>query len=182
MERPTQDEATAPDSGVWRAAYERHGTDILAFLRCRAATPEDAEELLQETFVRAIRSGRLQDPSKMRSYLFTVAHNLLRNQQRSARVSPLVAATNEDPKAPDSTDRQARIASLCSRLAEVLQRLPEKHRRAFELAVIERMPYGEIAEQTGWSPSAVKVNVYRARRRILEEMTNDLEAGVEASR
>ncbi|MCP4897520.1 MAG: RNA polymerase sigma factor [bacterium] len=182
MENPTAINDDSHVAEFWRAAYQRHGADMLAFLRCRAATSEDAEELLQETFVRAIRSGKLRSPESVRSYLFTIAHNLLRNQHRRERISPLVAAADKEATAPQETDRIARVRSLCERLAEVLLQLPDKHRRAFELAVIERIPYTRIAEMTGWSLASVKVNVYRARHQILEQMASDLEARSELGR
>ena len=48
-----------------------------------------------------------------------------------------------------------------------LGRLPVDQRRAFELGVLHRRPYAEISELTGWSVSKVKVNVYRARKKLI---------------
>ncbi|HEB83970.1 MAG TPA: sigma-70 family RNA polymerase sigma factor, partial [Bacteroidetes bacterium] len=87
---PGEVEAAADSAEYWRAAYEQYGPALLAYLLSRLPRRDDAEDLLQETFVRAIRaSGSLRDEGKLRSYLFTVAHNLMINQVRRTRVLPL---------------------------------------------------------------------------------------------
>ena len=160
------------DVTFWKHAYVDHGPAILAFLRSRLGQADVAEELMQETFVRAIRSAeRLRDANKVRSYLFTTAHNLIRNHHRRTTASPLVPADDEHEIADsDAADAHARLRSLVDRLTVVLEAMPEAHRRAFELGVLDRIPYREIARQTGWSSSQVKINVYRARQRVIREL------------
>lgn len=160
------------DTAYWRDAYEQHAPAVLAFLRSRLGSREDAEELLQETFVRAMRTRAGGDGvTAVRGYLFTTAHNLLRNHRRRQAVSPLVAA-DEPPEVaePGAPDARARLRSLVARLGDVLAGLPGDHRQAFELAVLERLPYREIAHRTGWSVAKVKVTVYRARRRVIADL------------
>lgn len=165
------------DATFWRHAYVDHGPAILGFLRNRLNGAEEAEELMQETFVRAIRSGgRLRDASKVRSYLFTTAHNLVRNHYRRSQTSPFVSTDPDLELAGQTTsDARARLRSLVDRLSAVLEGLPPAHRRAFELGVLDRLPYREIARQTGWTTSQVKINVHRARKRIVEELAEYLE-------
>jgi DNA-directed RNA polymerase specialized sigma24 family protein len=52
--------------------------------------------------------------------------------------------------------------------------MPAAHRKAFELAILDKMPYREIARLTGWSISQVKINVYRARKRTIEGLAEVL--------
>lgn len=168
----------AGDSSFWQQAYEAHGGAVLAFLKSRSRSTEDAEELFQETFLRAMRaSGELRDRSRVRSFLFTTAANLLRNQARRERVSPL-AATDELPEtaAAATADGRALAAGLLEKLEEALRAMPEGHRRAFVLGVLERLPYRLIAERTGWSVATVKINVYRARQRVASELADFLPA------
>ena len=165
-------------SGFWRQAYEQHGPAVLAFLRSQARSREDAEDLLQETFVRAIRAGGgLRDSSKIRPYLFATAHNLLRNVHRRTAASPLVdASPTVDPEASDGADSRARVRLLLARLQALLEAMPPALRQAFELGIIEKVAYREIASRTGWSLAQVKVNVHRARRRAVEELAGLLPA------
>ena len=172
--------AAVPDAtsetNFWKRAYEEHGPAILAFLRSRLSMPDEAEELMQETFVRAIRGqGRLREPERVRSYLFTTAHNLVRNHHRRATASPLLSAVPErEPRAADASDARARLRSLLERLSGLLDGMPQAHRQAFELAVLQRLPYREIAHRTGWSLALVKTNVHRARRRVVDGLAEYL--------
>jgi RNA polymerase sigma factor (sigma-70 family) len=116
----------------------------------------------------------VRDSRKVRSYLFTTAHNLVRNHYRRSSVSPFVA-TEADLDVADTagSDARARLRSLVDRLTEVLQSMPKAHRQAFELGVLDKLPYREIARQTGWTAGQVKINVYRARKRVIEELAED---------
>ena len=163
------------DDKFWRGVYEEHGPSIMAFLKSRSGTTEDAEEMFQETFARAIQYGEsLRDRSKVRSFLFTTAHNLLRNKWRRAAVSPIQAESAPDVAGPESADSRARFVELADRLEEILMRMTHHHRDAFKLGVLERRPYREIAERLGWSVSAVKINVFRARKQVIESLGGSL--------
>lgn len=178
MPSPTLPPAEDCEHAFWRDAYKAHGADLLAFLTSRAGSRADAEELLQETFVRAIRSGeRLRAPERVRGYLFTTACNLLRNRNRRQRISPEVGGVEGLAEvAPSATtaDETARLSAICRRLAGALATLPEAHRRAFDLAVVQRLSYQEVAQRTGWSLASVKVNVFRARRGLVDRLESEL--------
>jgi RNA polymerase sigma factor (sigma-70 family) len=162
--------------GFWRAAYAEHGVAVLAFLRLRLRRREDAEDLLHETFVRAIRAGEaLRDDEKVRPYLLTIAHRQLLNHYRRRREGlfseqgeqfELDLAERAGAHSP-STEAPAAERELAAHLAEAVAALPETLRLAFELGVVQKRPYAEIAVRTGWSLSLVKVNVYRARKQLL---------------
>ena len=173
------------DDPDWHEAYEVHGTAVLSFLVSRLARPEDAEDLLQETFVRAIRSGQaLRDPAKLRPYLFTIANNLVRNrfrQQRRGRGRELqegdALRLDEVPSGPwAAPDTAADLHFLESRVERFVRELPPHHRQAFELAVLRQESYAEIARRTGWTIAQVKINVYRARRKAVIALADFLPA------
>lgn len=179
-------EAIEEDRGFWRTAYQSHGPAVLAFLRHRLGRSEDAEDLLQETFVRAIRSGSFDEDNQggnLRGYLLRTAHNLWVNRRRRPQVvvpMPGLRAVPEPderedpfaevPAAGASPEQEASWSAFRKELRRVLVDLPEPHRRAFELGALEQRSYGEIAEITGWSLPQVKVNLYRARKRVIEEL------------
>ena len=77
--------ATSVHPSFWKATFEEHGGAVLAFLMSRVGRREVGEDLLQETFVRAMRSGALRDLSKARSYLFSIAYRLVVDHVRKRR-------------------------------------------------------------------------------------------------
>ena len=172
------DDAIEQDRVFWRAAYQSHAPAVLAFLRHRLGRREDAEDLLQETFVRAIRSGSF-DGDNLRAYLLRTAHNLWVNRRRRPRlvVPAAGSAVGEDdapfadvPAPEASPEQEASWSAFREELQRVLAELSEPHRRAFELGALEQHSYDEIAQITGWSLPQVKVNLYRARKRVIEEL------------
>jgi RNA polymerase sigma-70 factor (ECF subfamily) len=172
-------EAIEQDRGFWRAAYQSHAPAVLSFLLHRLGRREDAEDLLQETFVRAIRSGSFEGEN-LRAYLLRTAHNLWVNRRRRPQVvvpmrGPAADEMEEDPFAgvpaeTASPEQEASWSAFRKELQRVLAGLPEAHRRAFELGALEQRSYDEIAQTTGWSLPQVKVNLYRARKRVIEEL------------
>lgn len=170
-------EAIEQDPGFWRAAYQSHAPAVLAFLRHRLGQREDAEDLLQETFVRAIRSGTF-DGDNLRGYLLRTAHNLWVNRRRRPRrVVPMVGPAGDEeapladvPAEAASPEQEASWSVFRAELERVLAELSEPLRRAFELGALEQRSYAEIAEITGWTLPQVKVNLYRARKRVIEEL------------
>lgn len=174
-------EAIEQDRVFWRAAYQSHAPAVLAFLLHRLGRREDAEDLLQETFVRVIRSGSF-DGDNLRAYLLRTAHNLWVNRRRRPQlivplVGPMGPAVGEGyasladvPAAAASPEQEVSWSAFREELQRVLADLSEPQRRAFELGALEQRSYGEIAQITGWSLPQVKVNLYRARKRIIEEL------------
>lgn len=160
----------------WQRAYEEHGPVVFAFLSSRLPRRQDAEDLLQETFVRAIRaSGRLRDENKMRPYLMSIAHNLMVNdaRRRRPRLFSEAATTTEStpfddfPADTESPEAMAHLTDLEQRLENVLDDMTPDQQTAFRLAVLRQERYRDIAKQTGWSEAKVKINVYRARKRAI---------------
>lgn len=172
---------TERDMAFWRAAYEAHAPAVLGYVQRRLRRREEAEDLLQETFVRAIDADSFGTGGNLRGYLLRIAHNLWVNRLRRPR---LVVAAPADDEAADplaeaaesspSPEDAALWSGFRRELAGVLAGMPEAHRRAFELAVVAALPYAEVARRTGWTAAQVKVNVFRARRRILDELGDQI--------
>ena len=175
----------------WQSAYRDHGPAVLGYLSSRMRR-EDAEDLLQETFVRAIRSsGSLRDEDKLRPYLLTIAHNLLVNRYRRREPQlfselravdddgePLAGADLAAPAA--DPEREADLARLEDRLGAVVAEMSPSLRTAFEQGVLRQEPYKEIARRNGWSLAQVKINVYRARHQAIARL-RDLLPGAEGA-
>jgi len=177
MDTTRQTEAAAERDGTfWQAAYRQHGNAVLAFLIRRVGRRDVAEDLLQETFVRAIRGDSFHG-GNLRGYLLSIARNLMINRLRRPRLVVPAASSEEGaqtfadvPADGASPEEQAEWSGFGARLREALGELKDDHRQAFELAVIEQLTYQEVVEATGWSLPRVKSNVYRARRGLIARL------------
>lgn len=174
------------DMAFWQAAYESHAPAVFAFLRHRLNEPAEAEDLLQETFVRAIRAGSASDPERLRGYLLRTARNLMINRARRPRLvvpMPALAAAGEDEgEAPlarvrdgaASPEERASWSAFRAGLERVLREMSAAHRQAFELGVLQRLSYDEVASHTGWTLAQVKTNIFRARQRVIARLGDRL--------
>jgi RNA polymerase sigma-70 factor (ECF subfamily) len=173
--------AQAGDDAAFRTLVLRHQDAVYSFLVRRLQSRDLAEDLAQETFVRAC--GALEGfrgDSGLRTWLIQIAVNLVRDRRRREARLPRVVSLEEvrrrtgradavaDPEAEgDPLSRLGRREQV-ARLEQALGRLPEDYREAFLLKHVEGMSYQEMAELTGVSAGTLKVRAHRARRRLRE--------------
>ena len=151
------------------ALFRAHHAGLVRYLTRRLGDRDWAEEVAQETFLRALRTP---PATNGRSWLFAVATNLVRDQARqlASRRQQLVqwadAEREREASQPTAEDRMVRAqeAQLARR---ALEGLGERDREALLLKE-EGLDYPEIAEALGLSVSSVGTTLARARRRLAE--------------
>lgn len=161
--------ATDLDAG-FPDLVEHLSSDVYSGLR-RLAGPSEAEDLTQETFIRAYRALAGYDPDRIRSlqlrgWIWTIALNLGRNhaRDRARRPTPVELEDRlgmEDAEPPDSRAWDRRLSALSS-----------PQRRAVVLRHVVGLDYDEIARATGRAVGTVKSDVHRGLerlRRLMEE-------------
>lgn len=123
---------------------------------------EDAEDALQETFVRAYRSLRRCEPERFGPWVFAILVNRCRTlgAQRARRQRLLVA--DPDGRAGFTAADPAEREAWSDAVRWAISRLGEQHREAFLLKHVEERSYEEMAVLTGASIPALKMRVKRA--------------------
>ena len=183
LELATMSPEDPTSESLWQAAYQQERSALLGFLRRQVRDDGVAEDLLQETFVRAIRAGRAGEaPERLRGYLYTIARNLVVDHWRRPRALSLTAPDEDGETATfdvedvvtESPEAGASRRALARRVGAALAALPERYRTAFRLAAVEQKSYREIGAATGWTLDQVRVNVHRARRRLIAELSDAL--------
>ncbi|MGB2824797.1 MAG: sigma-70 family RNA polymerase sigma factor [Phycisphaerae bacterium] len=163
-------EAAAGSSACFEALVRRLGPRLLRYLRQRVGDLHAAEDLLQETFLKAYRNLGRYDPSRsFATWLFTIGTRLAASYWRAHR--PAVGIENVDP--PDRRDRgpleaaalreqHANLWALASRT------LPGSQFTAMWLRFAEEMAIRDVAAVMEKSVGGVKVLLHRACRRLME--------------
>lgn len=150
--------------------------------------PDEAADLVQETYLRAIRSaeGFEERGGGMRPWLFTIAHNLfMSGRKRAARAPSAVGEFfDADPRsaAPGDALPAWDLASLDwehvdDRLKKAIEELSPEHRETLLLWGVEGMKYREIADVLGMPIGTVMSRLHRARQALalaLEPMRREL--------
>src|SRR5690348_9166216 len=131
------------------------------YARALTRDAETADELVQDTLVRALRSEHLFQGEEIRSWLYTILTNLNRNRLRSLARRPLLSPI-EDNDAPDFAGPEAGGRDI----ERALAMLVEEQRTALLLVVLEGLSYREVAEVQGVPIGTVMSRLARARVQI----------------
>ena len=165
-----------------RLAFEQAALPHLAavsFLaeRLQGRTGADAEDLVQETFLRAWAAfDRFAPGTDAKAWLLTIALNAFRDRMRRKGRAPLsLDATGVEPEAPGPAPATSvpldRIAD--DRLLRALDALDETSRAILTLAVIEGVPGPEIARAMGTPEGTVRSLLSRAKARLRRSLSPD---------
>ena len=144
-----------------RAAFEElvRRTSRLVFARLYLETGDThrAEDLLQETWLRAFRAlGRLDDPARFRTWLLAIAQNALTDAARSESRRKRLPMPRAGPPAAPSPDEEASRSEERGRVLAVLRSLPEEYRLPLTLRYIAGADYASIEIQLGLSNGALR--------------------------
>jgi RNA polymerase sigma-70 factor, ECF subfamily len=146
------------------ALYRDVAPSLLAYFRRQPTLGNAAEDLVQDTFVRAIRSfSRLNESISPRAYLFGIARHVSLDALRAYR------PTNELPEwlpADDSVATDERLPVMRSAIAA----LPADHRETLQLKLQHELSYEEIAEVLGIPVGTVRSRLHHAIARLRETL------------
>jgi RNA polymerase sigma-70 factor (ECF subfamily) len=175
------------------AVFEAHKADVYRVACALTGNARDAEDLFQETWLRAVKAGRgperLQD---FRPWLLTIAANVHRDGLRKARVRRVFfleratamaearddADTGWDSGRDAGRDQAARTEfEIC--LARAVSKLPPKQRRVFVLKDVEGFRHDEIGRMLGIPERTVRTLLHRAVKRLQKELAPFSPAGPE---
>jgi RNA polymerase sigma-70 factor (ECF subfamily) len=143
------------------------------YLMCSGASAADADDAVQETFLRLHRHLQKQgEPQNLCGWLFQVARNYLRDERKSARRHRTVALEREDSFADPqgSPERRTLDAERSRRLSAAIAKLPP-HQRECVLLRASGLRYREIAQVLGIQIASVGAVVNRATARLREELS-----------
>jgi RNA polymerase sigma factor (sigma-70 family) len=149
---------------AFRVIHDRYRTRLFAYTRqMLPACRQDAEDALQDVFVRAYAGLRASDREiALRAWLYRVAHNRCIDQLR--RPAPVVTEAIEEHGGADADPSvAAEQRETLRRLIVDVRRLPEQQRSALLMRELSGMSYAELAEALGLSVPAVKSLLVRAR-------------------
>lgn len=167
----------------FRLIFERYSRPIISFIYDLVGQRELAEDLTQETFVRAHRNlGALRDEARFSTWLFGIAKNVaresIRSRQRQHRqISIEESGVMEARAAGLPPDGELLSKELNGLIRKAIGDLDEDKRLVFTLKVFHQRSYEEISEITGFSVPKLKTDLHRARAEMRRRIQPYLEVG-----
>lgn len=172
--------ARTGDHEAFRRVFERYARPVTSFIYDMVNQRELAEELAQETFVRAYRGlGGLRDDTKLSTWLFGIAKNVAYESIRARRRRTMVGI-DEVAEIPESDvaqkpERELLDKELNTLVGAALEALDDDKRTVFTLKIFQQKSYEEIAAITGFSVPKLKTDLHRARAEMRKRIGPYLE-------
>ncbi|WNG24821.1 sigma-70 family RNA polymerase sigma factor [Cystobacter fuscus] len=171
----------AGDEAAFGTLVDRHRALVFSLMRRYASSPEDAADLAQQAFLRALEASNrvfsrwLSGPMPFRAWLIRIALNLAKNHARQGRrwLRAVEVPETEAPgeSAQESLERAERERAV---RAAVLT-LPRRQREVLTLRVDAGLGFRDIAESLGITETNAKVNFHHAVKRLREHMAETSE-------
>jgi RNA polymerase sigma-70 factor, ECF subfamily len=171
-------QARTGDFTAFETLFERHRLLVYRFAYQMTNRRDDAEDLVQEVFVRAYQNlHRYRDEAKFTTWLLRIATNLgtdrarmsqrrmaLETQEAGGALTWMTVGETDDPV--ENLEQERRVLAV----REALAALPEHHRRVVVMRDIEEMDYKEIGAILGCTVGGAKLRVLRARRALRDRV------------
>ena len=158
------------NKGDFDAVVSAHHEEILRYLRRVIGEAGDAEDLSQETFLRAYRAyGTLPGDANVRAWLFAIATNLAKNHFRSeTRRRQAYGRVKVEAReaAGAATEAELDARETGALLEGIIEGLPLKQRLAFTQRKLHDMDYEAIGKSLGCSEESARAHVFQALRKI----------------
>ena len=163
------------DRDAFADLVDRHKDAVVTYLTRLTGSRDRAEDLAQESFLRLFRfAGAYSEQGYLRAYLYRIATNLVRSEERRERrlrlLMPFLSrAAGEDyaePAAPSGLLRQ----ELHREVSAAVATLPLRYRMPLVLHEIEGWSYVDIAQEIGCREGTVKSRVHRGRQQLKQKL------------
>lgn len=155
---------------LFRQLYEQHAGQLCAYLlRNLRGDKAEADGIVQEAFLKAWEKRTdLRDVSAFKSWIFTIAINVLRQRKRKLR--PLTSDELDPACERPGPERHVAASQDLDRVLAALDQLPEDQREAVLLVRLENMKFREAAEVLDVPENTVKTRVRRGLLRLAEAL------------
>ncbi|MEW6132247.1 MAG: RNA polymerase sigma factor SigZ [Pseudomonadota bacterium] len=158
-------------------AWDKHETELRNWLRSRLGNAHDAEDMLQDLFLKAMRQDRkFCEIANARAWLFEVARNAVADRMRLKKdlveLPDDLVAEHEEPAA---------VESMAACLPRALSELSEEDREAITRCDLEGMTQEDYAQLKGLTLPGAKSRVQRARKRLREHLTEACQVKFDAA-
>lgn len=168
--RPGRPQPAAADEALVRALYADHGRALLAYATRLTQDRAAAEDVVQETLVRAWRNIEVVTNGRgsVRSWLFTVARNIVIDQVRARAARPTEVAPGADAATAGSDPADQVVDSMV--LLDAMDGLSQEHRSVIEELYFRGRAVAEAAAVLDIPPGTVKSRSYYALRAMREKL------------
>ncbi len=158
------------DERAFRRLAPRYASRAIGFARRLTGSDADAEEIVQEAFLRVwVNAPRWRPEAAFRTWFYRIVFNICLNRKRRVPFFPLEIAGDPPDPAPDASTRIERDQSR-QQIARAIAELPDRQRAAIMLTYDDELSNADAAQILRVSVSALEALLVRAKRTLRERL------------
>lgn len=153
---------------TFQQLFNTLGKPLRNFLIYKGSDPDQASDIVQETFVKLWENCKKVVPEKAKSYLYTLASNAFKNEMAHMKVRLKYASSTSasDGTTIETPEFKMEESEFKERLERAIAELPETQREVFLMNRIDKLTYREIAETLDISVKAVEKRMGKALKQL----------------
>lgn len=158
----------APDETAFETCVREHGQMVFRIAYSVLRNEQDAQDAAQETFLRALRSGKLKDVEDSRAWLARIAWRIALDHRRPSDV-PIEAVAEPASLSLDAENAMLR-EERTQMLHELIRSLPRDLQDVVTLSTVQELSGADVAAMLGIPEASVRTRMYRARELMKEKL------------
>lgn len=170
----------ASDETALESCVREHGQIVYRIAFSVLRNQHDAEDAAQETFLRALRSGKLNDVNDSRAWLAKIAWRIALDHRRPQDVG--IDAIAEPASTALDAENQMLREERTQLLHELIRSLPRELQDVVTLSTVQELNGTDVAEILGIPESSVRTRMHRARALMKEKLEAKLRKGAQDAR
>ena len=173
----------ANDTTAFSVLVDRYKVRLFNLIYRMLRNREEAEDILQETFLRVFRERERYDPTySFSTWIYTIALNLCRNELKRRKKIKFFGIDLIKDDRRYAVEESGNKNCLSSTLEKAIASLPDKYRTAFLLREVNQLSYEEMSQSLSIPLGTVKSRVNRARLMLRERLKPKIKEGYELSK
>lgn len=156
---------------------DKHSEELFAFLWRMLGDAAEAQDCLQDTFLRAYRAyGRLNGDANTRAWLYKIASNTAFTflKKRGRKDSQSASLVENHAGRESSPDVLVELHSQLEQIKLAVKALPHKQRAALMMRKYQEMSYKEISQALNCSAESARANVYQGLRKLRKQLAEEV--------
>lgn len=151
---------------IFEQVFMEHSEGLRNFMYYKCGNLDQAEDLVQESFVKLWSNCAKVTIAKAKSYVFTIANNLFLNEVKHQKVVLKFQQQHNENSFKETPEFLLEQQEFQQQLEKAISNLPEGQREVFLLNRIDKKTYREIAEMLGVSVKAVEKRMHKALKAL----------------
>jgi len=168
----TSEDKSVCESKHYESIFNTHAETLRNFVYYKCGSQQQAEDIVQEAFIKLWKNCAKVIYTKAKSYLFTVANNMFLNEVAHEKVVLKYKQQTANKISNETPEFILRQKEFQEKLQRTIAKLPEGQQEVFLLNRIDKKTYAEIAEMIGLSVKAVEKRMHKALVTLRKEIGN----------